>query len=271
MGTAIAASHPPCMDTRGVYDSFRWPERARVLMTSRVVAALTFDEVQDLIAGNAFPNDSSRLQPIYEQLHSDIVELIITERGPGFRHEHTLPSKRAVVDTAKKWARNFLMFGDVHDSPSHVPGESLQKNMPHLQEIRSLIMQGYKDEKGQTCLFKSLADLNSREPRFAELMAATQLTTYRAVWRQLQAAFPRMHKVMLRVKKTRDAALVQVSTCSIDKALTGICMLTALDHSLTLSSVQPLLAPAALTSIMHHACCCSPHDQYLALTCIAAV
>lgn len=209
MAAAARGAVPPCQDSRGLYDSFRWPERARVLMTASVLAALTFDEVQGLIEGQAFPNASSRLQPVYDQLYLDITELIITERGPA-EHDQALPSKRAVVDTAKKWTKAFLQFGDVHDIPSHLPGEALQRNMPHLQQIRALIMQGYQDELGQTCLYKSLADLASRQPQFAQLMAATQLTTYRALWRQLKAAFPKMHKVMLRVKKQRNAALVQV-------------------------------------------------------------
>lgn len=201
----------PRDDQRGFRQQYRWPERCRVLMVAAVLSKLTWAEQQAVSQGADLPNHSTLMAPMYLQLVQDVHAVIDAEAGELVNHK---PSARSIKEAAQKWTKRFLREGSVHDAPPHLPGHNIQRLLPVLTAMKDVLMQGYLDALGQTMVFKSLQDACSKSEAFADLYQQTGYKSYRSCWKNLRKAFPQLCTVELRVKKCREAALVQA--CTID-------------------------------------------------------
>lgn len=183
----------------------------RVLMVAALLAALTWTEVQVLADGGPMPNRPLVLAPVYKSIYQRICQMFQAAWEGAGAQAGVLPSERAVKEAAKRWTKAYLLTGSVLDKPSNIAGRRLQQIMPHLEAIKHLIMLGYTDDSGQTRLYRSLADMRNRSPEFNWHREQHGMPrTMPALWRQLRRLWPRLNKVQLRLKKLRNAALVQV-------------------------------------------------------------
>lgn len=143
----------------------------------------------------------------YDELHENVKEALRKQGCP----EGELPTRRAVVEAGKKWTRRFLQTGTVFSNPPHKKGYMHAQRLTHLAKILEMIKAGYKDNSGNTRLYRNLEQLQAkRGEEFNEEFKATKLKTLRGLWLELRKAFPRLNRVTIRVKKERDNASVQV-------------------------------------------------------------
>lgn len=205
----------PCKDERHFNATFRWPERCRVLMVGAVISGLTYEEEQAITQGGHWPNKPKVFKPIYDKLVDDLHTTMVEEADAHGQLADLLPSRRSIVEAAKKWTKNFLCEGDVHDKKPQQPGDRLLQMMPELTRMREILLEGYQDCTGQMTLYRDIEDACKKNPEFHQLVTQTGLKTERSVWKALKKAFPKMATVKRTVKKDRDAAAVQVCTASL--------------------------------------------------------
>lgn len=210
MARARSVRLPPAEDQRLIRDTYRWPERARLMMTSSVLSVLSWEEMRDIQRGAPLPSDQARMSRVYDTLHVKLCEFTTAEAAAAAVPAGTLPTRRAVKEAAKRWTLSLLRTGDLHDTPPHQPGYRLAGNAAALTEIHALLLAGWQDSLDQTCIFRDLRDLEQRKPaEFGPLFASTGLQTLDGVWGQLTKMFPKLGYVVRRTKKLRDSKEVQ--------------------------------------------------------------
>lgn len=191
-------------------DGHRWSEQARVVLVACLTHHYTAAECLAVAQGGNLPH---RSQPaataIYNDLYSVFTALVVAQ-NQALGTNVSLPSRDAVIKAAREWTLVFLQEGSVHDAPPHVAGYLIRRNRAVLAQIRAMLLKGYR-RSGQLQLYRSLQDLRNRKgEEFEKLFKQTKLTTLAALWSQLTTAFPSLCTQKLRVKKQRDAAVVQV-------------------------------------------------------------
>ena len=123
---------------------FRWTYHLRTHMVRALLGGLTWDQAEDVICGTRkWPNRPDIFTPIYAQLTLDVHAYCTKHFEGSDAAALPLPSKRAIRETAKRWAKAFLERGNVFDKPAHEKGWQLKRNLPHLQTIRAIIMKGW--------------------------------------------------------------------------------------------------------------------------------
>lgn len=84
--------------------------------------------------------------------------------------------------------RQFLTLvrkGSIEYDPPHTQGFKVEKRMPQLKAIYSLLTEGWVTEKGQRCMFRSLAHCAARNPGILKLREDMGLDTWKGVWDNL--------------------------------------------------------------------------------------
>lgn len=193
---------------------FRWPRRCRIIMATTLFTALTDDEVETLDAGGRWPQARPHIfHATYVKIHEAIIRRLEVERGvePGQLPEEEKPSYQSVKRAAKRWTLRQIQTGNVNDRPPHVVGYKNEKHRPILAAIRELILEGCKDEEGNTCLYRDIDHLRqANSQQFEPLFQQTGWKTTRTLWRVMKVQYPLMKKVSIRAKREREAGSVQV-------------------------------------------------------------
>lgn len=203
------------IDTEGHFaHGHRWSAQARVLLVARLICHLTAAECLAVAQGGDLPaRNPAEMSVIYDQLHCDIAALLTAE-DKRLGTDVPMPSRDAVIKAARTWTKTFLQQGSVHDAPPHVAGYHVRRNIEALSQVKHMLMAGYR-RNGQLYLYRTLQDLRNRKgEQFERWFQKTKLTTLPALWSQLTTAFPTLTTQKLRVKKVRDAAVVQVRAAS---------------------------------------------------------
>lgn len=189
---------------------FRWPQELRRDMVLFLGSKLEPRDKKRMGAPGVTPGEApwpSTFKKHYDELHENVTEALRKQGCP----EGKLPTRRAVLEAGKKWTRRFLQTGTVFSNPAHQKGYKHAQRLPHLAKILEMIKAGYKDNSGNTRLYRNLEQLQAKRGEdFNEEFKATKLKTLRGLWLELKQAFPRLNKVAIRVKKERDNASVQV-------------------------------------------------------------
>lgn len=241
----------PAKDTRPIGATKRWSELERLMLVGAALGELSLDEIRKVAHGQKLHDldkYEQRFRPIFKAQTERLVALANADvqklehdgaDAAAARAAAAKVNRRAVRKCITKWTQRLLQDGQIHDCPPHPPGYRVQRNMETLTEIRRLLMAGWQDAKGQTCLFRSLKDLENRKPaEFKPLREKMQgVTTLRGLWSQLTTAFPAMRVMAVRSKKERTGAEVQVR------------------RSRPLCFADPALGPMMCSSCVHEGCC----------------
>lgn len=189
----------------------RWALHMRVIMVEYMTKHLTPDEKKGLRdPSQAWPNHPTRMNRAYSELGEALLREQEETLGRKLK-EHEHPSKRAIKEAAKRWTRTFLQDGHVMDKPPHKKNYKIERNMEHLRAIRDMILEGYPDNHGNTRLYRDLHHLQRvKGEEFKVHFDACKVKTMRGLWNQLRTLFPALHKVAIRLKKTRANGLVRV-------------------------------------------------------------
>lgn len=199
-------------DQPGVLMPARWSQRYRLLMVQKMLATLTIKQVDDIRAGEDWPNDPGVFNKAYTELYVLITDELKLQY-PGYQSVAN-PKRtdyRPFRDAAVKWTTRFLLTGTIHDRPPHEKGYKMQQRKPHLAQIRDMIMKGFTDSQGNVRLFRDLHHLQrEKKGEFTDVMKATGLKTMESLWKQLQQVYPALGQVPIKIKKEREAKEVQV-------------------------------------------------------------
>lgn len=179
-------------------------------MVTSLASGLTWEDRQQIIAGGGMPNRPHIFKPIYQKLVDD-VRASLRVLGDASNLGASDPSPRSIQEAAKKYTKRLLRDGTILDRPSQRKGDRLSANDDVLRRLRDIILAGYPDDEGNTRIYRSLQQIADKgPPEFEALRQESGLKTYKALWRQLRRRYPKMAKVAVRLKKKRNAALVQV-------------------------------------------------------------
>jgi hypothetical protein len=172
-------------------------------MATHVLADLSWEERVAVSQGEAFPNRG----PARKDLHDTLYYLVC-------QHGLQPPSQRAVIDSAKEFAKRLLVDGTLVPKAPQKKGARLQKAQPHLKRIKEHLLKGYKDIHGHFRPYRSIQGLINKQEEVRTMMADKLVArTPGGLWRQLKRAYPKLRRMKQRVKKVRQFKKVQV--CSV--------------------------------------------------------
>jgi hypothetical protein len=221
-------------------DSWRYPDRLRALMATHVLAGLSWDDRKAVSQGEPFPNKG----PAGKDSHDTLYQLVRAHDG------FQATSQRAVIDSAKKFAKRLLVYGTLASKAPQKKGARLQKALPHLKLIRELLLKGYKDRRGHIRPYRNIQGLIKKQEEVKTMMDNKLVAgTPGGLWRQLKKAFPKLRRMKQRVKKVRQFKKVQVRSVFFlyNKELTALGFEVAFQEC------------SSVLFLKHFACMCALH------------